>query len=44
MPLLMNLQGYETVAGLGKTGYNIGSGVGGALAGKSGNEKSSESK
>ena len=38
------LQGYETVAGLGKTGYNIGSGIGGALSGKSGKEDSGDSK
>lgn len=34
--------GYETVAGLGKTGYNIGSGVGGALSGKSGKQEAAK--
>lgn len=40
--MLITGPGYETVAGLGKTGYNIGSGVGGALAGKSGKEGESK--
>jgi hypothetical protein len=26
-------QGYDTVAGLGKTGYNVASGLGGAVTG-----------
>lgn len=28
------MQGYETVAGLGKVGYNLGSGLGSAVMGK----------
>ena len=31
--LLTKLQGYETAAGLGKTGYNLASGLGGAVSG-----------
>lgn len=37
--MLIVLSGYETVAGLGKAGYNIGGGIGGALAGQSGKDE-----
>lgn len=35
----MLLKGYQTVAGLGKTGYNVGSGLGSAFTGKAQEEK-----